>query len=114
MDSATPAKKYKSTVLAALDLRSGEDLENHNLSLTRKKRKRTPGSPDPCQRKRTVAGIRSNIPGFENILGEPSADVLLNIGSYITRIISHPDIAATAINGWIAEGPPSRVWYTLQ
>lgn len=78
MESATPTKKFKSSVLAALDLRSSaEDLENHNLLLTQTKRKRTPGSPDPRRPKRTAAGIRLNIPGFENIIGEHSAVICL-------------------------------------
>ena len=100
MDSAIPAKKYKSTVLAALDLRSSvEDLENLNLPLTRTKRKRTPGSPDPRQRKRTVAGIRSNIPGFENVLGERSADVcltydLISLAYLATPILQPPPSTA--------------------
>lgn len=68
MESATP-KKFKSNVLAALDLKPNvDDLENHNPLLTQMKRKQTPGSPDPRQSKRVQAGISSNIPGLENVL----------------------------------------------
>ena len=68
MESATP-KKFKSNLLAALDLKPDlDDAENLNPLLTQLKRKQTPGSPDPRQPKRTTTSVRSNIPGLENTL----------------------------------------------
>jgi hypothetical protein len=86
MESATP-KKFKSNVLAALDVKPNlGDPENYHLLLTQTKRKQTPGSPDPRQPKRPAASFRPNIPGLENIpCGYPSI-----FGP--TRISSHSPI----------------------
>ncbi|KAF9649722.1 hypothetical protein BDM02DRAFT_3186073 [Thelephora ganbajun] len=62
MEPATP-RKFKSNVLAALDVKP-----NLDPLPTQTKRKQTPGSPDPRQPKKVAAGIRSNIPGLENVL----------------------------------------------
>ena len=70
MESATP-KKFKSNVLAALDVKPDfNDLQSNNPLPTpnKRKRKQTPGSPDPRQSKRTTGIIRSDIPGLENVL----------------------------------------------
>jgi hypothetical protein len=68
MESATP-KKFKSNLLAALDLKPNpNELEDYNPLLTQMKRKQTPGSPDPRQPKRAAATVRSNVPGLENLV----------------------------------------------
>jgi len=113
MESATP-KKFRSNLLAALDVKPGLDgLENYNPLLTPAKRKQTPGSPDPRQPKRVADAIRSNIPGLEDLIGWCSG-VINSTLDFITLLFSNPDIAATAINGGFTKGSPSRVWHTLQ
>ena len=68
MESATP-KHFKSSVLAALDVKPNpENFEIFNPFPTQRKRKLTPGSPDPRNPKRVASGVRPNIPGLENIL----------------------------------------------
>ena len=68
MGSATP-KKFKSNLLAALDVKPGpDDFENYNPLPTQAKRKQTPGSPDPRRPKRVADAIRSNVPGLENVM----------------------------------------------
>ncbi|KAF9784773.1 SNF2 family N-terminal domain-containing protein [Thelephora terrestris] len=68
MESATP-KRFKSSVLAALDVKPNpENFEIFNPFPTQRKRKLTPGSPDPRNPKRVASGVRPNIPGLENIL----------------------------------------------
>lgn len=68
MESTTP-RKFKSNLLAALDLTpSLDNIQNISPMLTRTKRKQTPGSPDPRQPKRIADAVRSNVPGLENIL----------------------------------------------
>jgi hypothetical protein len=114
MESATP-KKFKSNVLAALDVGPGiDDLENYNPLLTHMKRKQTPGSPDPRLPKRAAAGVRPSIPGLENVPCGCSSDISSDTGSYPTSIFSLRCVAATAINSRVTEGSPSRVRHTLQ
>ena len=114
MESTTP-KKFKSNVLAALDVKpSINDLENYIPVLTRTKRKQAPGSPDPRQPKRVVDGIRSNIPGLENVPCGCSGAISFDVGYYLTLIFSLRCIAATTRNSRVTEGSPSRVRYKLQ
>jgi len=113
MESATP-KKFKSNILAALDLKSSiDDLENLNPLPSQTKRKKAPGSPDPRQPKRVAAGVRSGIPGLENVIRGYSS-VVNSIWDLILLVFSLRGTAATAINGRITEGSPSRVRHTLQ
>ena len=114
MESATP-KKFRSNVLAALDVGpSVGDLGNYSPLLTQRKRKPAPGSPDPRQPKRAAVGIRSDIPGLESVPCECSSAISFDTGSYPTFIFSLRHTAATAINGRVTKGPPSRVRYKLQ
>lgn len=113
MESTTP-QKFKSNVLAALDLKpSIHDLEDYNPFLTQAKRKRVPGSPDPRRPKKVATGTRSNIPELENVPCGCSGVLSFDTGSYPTFISSLCHIAATAINGRATKGSPSRVRYTL-
>lgn len=108
MESATP-KKFKSNILAALDLKSSiDDLETFNPLPSQTKRKRAPGSPDPRQSKRVAASVRSSIPGLENVICE-SSSVVNSTWDLISLIFSLRGTAATTNNGRITEGSPSRV-----
>ena len=97
MESATP-KKFKSNLLAALDVKPGPgDFENYNPLLARAKRKQTPGSPDPRQPKRVAEAIRSIIPGLENAVCGCSGVFSL------TRDLISPSYSVTPI----LQPPPS-------
>ena len=99
MESATP-KKFRSNLLAALDIRPGpDDLENRSPLLTQTKRKRTPGSPDPRQPKRVADAIRSSIPGLESVICGcsgviNSAPDLILLSYSVTPILQPPPSTA--------------------